>query len=648
MKEKKWERRTFLKTLGMGSLSLQIPALIEMPSRNNAKKERPNILFLFSDDQRYNTIHALNCPEIHTPHMDRLVRSGVAFTRAHIMGGTSGAVCMPSRAMLLTGRTLFHLKNRGATIPEKHIMMPELFKNAGYRTIGIGKWHNGKKAYERCFTHGGAIMFGGMSDHLKVPVYDFDKTGEYPKEKQYMGDKFSSVLFTDEAVRFLEEDDDGKPFLMYVSYTAPHDPRMAPSEFMQMYPPEKITLPENYMPEHPFDNGEMKIRDESLAPWPRTPEIVKEHLGAYYAMITHLDAQVGRLLDALEKSGKADNTIIVFSGDNGLAVGSHGLLGKQNLYEHSVRVPLIISGPGIPKGVKTDSPTYLLDIFPTLCELSDQPVPPTNEGKSLIPVLKNSGTKVRDSVFLAYTKIHRGVRTADNWKLIKYNVKGIQTTQLFDLDKDPHELNNLAKNKDYSARLEELTLLLKKHMRTLDDFCDLDKPNWGLPDETTEKRMVKHLAAGKKITLKNMYSDKYTGGGLNALVDGVRGTSDFRDGSWQGFEFHDLEAVIDLGKIMPVRKVAAGFLEDQGSWIFLPVLVEFSFSSDGKNFHSLQSITNETKSGRFKVIRDFSVEFNNARIRYVRVKAKNVGKCPSWHQGAGNDAWLFTDEIIVE
>ncbi|GAI83201.1 unnamed protein product, partial [marine sediment metagenome] len=178
-------------------------------------------------------------------------------------------------------------------------------------------------------------MFGGMSNHLKVPVYDFDPSGEYPKEKQYTGEKFSSEMFADEAIKFLENDTGDDPFFMYVSFTAPHDPRMAPKEYEEIYPRERIFIPENFMPEHPFDNGEMKIRDEKLAPWPRTEKIVRDHIGAYYAMITHTDAQIGRLVDALEKNGKAENTIIIFAGDNGLAVGQHGLLGKQNLYEHS-------------------------------------------------------------------------------------------------------------------------------------------------------------------------------------------------------------------------------------------------------------------------------------------------------------------------
>ena len=468
-------RRNFLKTFGVGATAIGLQGCL----KSSKSRKKPNILFLFTDDQRFDTISALNCPEIQTPNIDKLVRRGVSFTRAHIMGGTSGAVCMPSRAMLLTGKTLFHLENRGATIPAEHAMLPEILRKSGYQTFGTGKWHNGHQAFARCFTHGGKIMFGGMSDHLKVPVYDFEPTGRYPKENQTIGDKFSSVLFADEAITFLENDVDDDPFFMYVSFTAPHDPRMAPKEFVDMYDPKKITLPENFMPHHPFDNGEMRIRDETLAVWPRTPEIIKEHIAAYFAMITHLDTQIGRILDALEKSGKADNTIIVFAGDNGLAVGQHGLLGKQNLYEHSVRVPLIFCGPGVPRGVQPDALCYLSDIFPTLFDLIDLPIPDTVEGKSLQPIIANRKDKIRDSLFLAYTRLHRAVRTDDNWKLIKYNVGGVVTTQLFNLNEDPYELYNLADDQKCDDKEKQLTNLLKKSMKEFDDFCDLDEPNWG-------------------------------------------------------------------------------------------------------------------------------------------------------------------------
>ncbi len=645
------KRRQFLKALGKGA-AISLVGAAGGWTFSCSKSERdapPNILILLADDQRFDTIGALNNPEIETPYLDRLVKRGITFTRAHIMGGTSGAVCIPSRAMLLTGKTLFHLENRGGTIPEDHVMLPEIFKEAGYRTYGVGKWHNGRKAFARCFTGGGPVFFGGMTDHLQVPIYDFDPEGEYPTEKQKRGDRFSSELFSDAAVRLIKEDPGDRPFFLYVSYTAPHDPRMAPEEFSALYPPAKIPLPPNFLPRHPFDNGEMTVRDEQLAPFPRTAEIIRDHIGAYYAMITHLDAQIGRILEALEESGKADNTIIIFAGDNGLAVGQHGLLGKQNIYDHSVRIPLMISGPEIPVDVRRDSLCYLLDLYPTLCDLVGQPRPEGNEGVSLLPVLKKSGRKIRDSLFLAYTRIHRGVRTDDDWKLIEYNVDGTRRTQLFNLRRDPWEMHNLAEEAVHKDRLEELRFRLSENMREYDDFCDFDKPHWGLPLEIKETVEIKHIAAGRKIANMNGAAPKYAADGIKALVDGLRGTLRFSDGYWVGLEGEDLDVQIDLARMRPVRKVTVGFLENQNSWIFFPLEVEFLLSEDGARYRSLAMFTNPLRKNEFaETTRDFVREAAVTTARWIRIKARGIRICPEWHPGAGKKAWLFVDEVVVE
>jgi arylsulfatase A-like enzyme len=446
---------------------------------------RPNILFLLTDDQRFSTLHALNNGEIHTPNMDRLVRRGVTFTKACIMGGTVGAVCAPSRAMLMTGQSLFHVTDSIVT-PRKgadsaarpFVMFPELLRQNGYRTFGTGKWHNGEALYARCFNGGGSIFFGGMSDHLQVPLTDFDPSGKYPEGARRRGAKFSSELFSDAAVNFLEQYQGDDPFFLYVAYTAPHDPRVAPAKFANLYPWRKMPLPKNFLPRHPFDNGELEIRDEKLGPFPRTPDAVRQSIAGYYAMITEVDEQMGRVLQALESSGRADNTIVVFASDNGLALGQHGLMGKQNLYDHSVRVPLVIGGPGLPRGKRVDSLCYLMDLFPTFCDLTGLKTPPEVEGKSLMPAITGREKRVRDSVFLAYKDFQRAVRTAD-WKLILYNVKGKETTQLFDMRHDALEMRNLAGDPAQASRIRELRALLKKWMAETQDRVDLDKPNWG-------------------------------------------------------------------------------------------------------------------------------------------------------------------------
>ncbi|WP_455383437.1 sulfatase-like hydrolase/transferase [Salinispira pacifica] len=442
-------------------------------------EKKPNILLLFTDDQRFDTIRALNNPHIITPTMDHLVARGTSFTHAHIMGGSCPAVCMPSRAMLHTGRTLFHLDGSGERIPDDHTLLGEWLQEHDYQTFGTGKWHNGPASYARSFSTGGNIFFGGMDDHWNVPACDFRPDGNYPAPRPHpwnpgtgtieMVDKsydrvrrgkHSTELFADTAVDFLGGVDTGKPFFMYVAFMAPHDPRTMPQRFLNMYDPDSIVLPGNFMPAHPFDNGEMDVRDENLAARPRSPAEIRRHIAEYYAMITHLDFEIGRILDALRATGEYDNTIILLAGDNGLAIGRHGLMGKQNLYEHSVRVPLVMCGPGIRPGERRDALCYLLDIFPTLCDYAGLEVPPSVEGLSLRPAIENPGIAVRDHLPLAYGRVQRGVRDA-RYKLIGYVVDGTRRTQLFDLAHDPEELTNLAGR----AELAQVERALRERLR---------------------------------------------------------------------------------------------------------------------------------------------------------------------------------------
>jgi arylsulfatase A-like enzyme len=427
----------------------------------------PNVVFILSDDQRPDTIGALGNKHIQTPHLDRLVQSGFTATHTFCMGSTVGAVCIPSRAMILSGRSLYRATSgtNGAAIPRRAALWPEEFRKAGYETIGIGKWHNDRGSYARCFTTGGPIFFGGMSDHTAVPVQAFDPAGGYGTNRQHLTNVFSSALFADAAIRAIREQTT-RPFLLYLAFTAPHDPRMPPAQFAKAYHPAKMPLPGNYLPEHPFDNGQMKGRDEELLPWPRTEEGVRKELAAYYAMITHMDQHIGRVLTALKDAGKAHNTIVVFTSDHGLALGSHGLLGKQNMYDHSVRAPLIFAGPGIPSGRRSEALCYSYDIFPTLCGLAGLPVPETVEGKSLVPIIEGRSKGVRDVIFGAYRDVQRMVRT-DRWKLIYY--PKIDRTQLFDVKADPDELHDLSGSPNYSRTLAQLRSQLASLQRQFDD-----------------------------------------------------------------------------------------------------------------------------------------------------------------------------------
>ncbi len=462
----------------MKSLNVRLCVPLAALAICSARAEsRPNVLFLFADDQSFTAWGGAGNPHIRTPHLDRLAESGMVFTHAHLMGSTRPAVCMPSRAMLLSGRTLFHLERDGRTIPAAHPTLPETLRQAGYATFGTGKWHNDRASYARSFSHGAKIFFGGMWKHEAFPVYDFDPKGMYDNKDKSIADRHSSVLFTDAAINFLEDYDDSAPFFMYVSYMAPHDPRTSPAPYATMHDPEKLPRWPNFMPVHPFDNGELRIRDELLAPFPRTPEIVARHRADYYGIISHLDAQVGRLLDALARTPHGGNTIVVYTADNGLAVGRHGLMGKQNLYEHSVRVPLILRGPGIHRGKRTEALCYLLDLYPTLADFLGVKVPDSVEGRSLRQAITGD-EPTRPHLFYAYEREQRGLRR-DRFKLLTYLVDGERTTQLFDLDSDPHELKNLADIPEHAELRSELENELARSMKSLDDPCDLALPDWG-------------------------------------------------------------------------------------------------------------------------------------------------------------------------
>ena len=186
-----------------------------------------------------------------------------------------------------------------------------------------------------------------------------------------------------------------------------------PAEYRAHYQLDSIQLPPNFLPEYPFDNGELKIRDEVLAAFPRTKEEIRQHLYDYYAMISHVDKRVGEIVAALKETGLYDNTIIIFAGDNGLAVGQHGLMGKQSVYEHSVRVPLIIKEAGKVSAAprQTDKLCYLIDLFPTLCELTGTPIPDSADGRSLLPVLRQD-KPVRDYLYYGYRFFQRAVSDA--------------------------------------------------------------------------------------------------------------------------------------------------------------------------------------------------------------------------------------------
>ncbi|MCE9553728.1 MAG: sulfatase-like hydrolase/transferase [Planctomycetes bacterium] len=429
-----------------------------------AADPKPNILLFFADDQRADTIAALGNPVIKTPSLDRLCHRGLAFTRAYMQGGFNAATCVPSRAMLLSGQSLFHVDEQLL----RDQTWPAAFGRAGYTTFMTGKWHNGEKSVPASFQNARSVFTGGMTNPLQARLSHL-KDGVLTKPQ--VARQHACAVFADEAIRFLRADHHETPFFCYVPFDAPHDPHIVPDSFPMHYDSAAIPLPTNFLPQHPFDNGEMHIRDEELLPRPRSPQAVRKMLADYYRYVSYLDMQIGRVLDALEASPYAKNTIVVFAADSGCARGSHGLIGKQNLYEYdSIRVPLIVVGPGIPAGKTTEAMCYLYDVLPTLGAMCGVPAPPKSDGLDLSAAWRDPAHAGREDLVFAYKGEQRAVATAQ-WKLIWY--PKVKQTQLFDLKSDPYEIHNLAEQPAFTAKKAEMFALLKKKLAEVGDKAEL-------------------------------------------------------------------------------------------------------------------------------------------------------------------------------
>lgn len=411
-----------------------------------ADPTKPNVVFILADDLRADAIGALGNDIVQTPNLDRLASNAFVFKSAYCLGSNSPAVCQPSRNMILSGNSYFRWKGE-RNAPASGPSFPRSMADAGYETFQVSKRGNIAVDLQRQF-----------------------ETSHYLNDEKERTSGTPGKKVVDLALDWLENRKaNDRPYFMYLAFEAPHDPRIAADPFRKRYAGKKIPLPKNYLPVHPFDNGEMIIRDEQLAPWPRTQTDINRHLLDYYSVITGLDAQIGRLIDELKTRDEFDRTIFVVSSDHGLAIGSHGLMGKQSLYDHSMKSPFFITGPGVPKG-SSDALAYLLDIFPTVMELTGGTAPNNIDGKSLVPIMRNSETAVRNDLFLAYRDVQRAV-ISNGYKLIQY--PKINRTQLFDLLHDPNELNDLSSNSDQTKRVESMMKLLEKRQNDFGDDVPL-------------------------------------------------------------------------------------------------------------------------------------------------------------------------------
>ena len=490
-------------------LMLLALCLLGLPSTNSAAPPKhPNILFILVDDQSPFDLKIYNPKSsLETPNLDRLAREGMVFDGAYHMGAFVGAVCTPSRHMIMSGRTVWHLpiapwaQDRCPPNLEQNTI-PAVFNRAGYDTMRTCKRGNSYEAANKLFTvRRDADKRGGT-----------DETGS-----TWHGQQVLDYLQQREATQ------DRDPFLIYFGFSHPHDTRDGRPELLAKYGatnhadtntlppahPKQPALPANYLPAHPFNNGHADVRDEVAVSgvWKNRDErTIRNELGREFACVENIDIQIGRVLQKLEAMGELENTFIFYTADHGIAIGRHGLQGKQNLYQHTWRVPLIAKGPGIKAGARVEGNIYLLDVLATLCDVAGVPTPESNEGTSFRPVLESKKATVRDVLYGVYsggTKPGMRCVKQGDWKLIKYDGVGgtVRETQLFNLTENPEEFlpqhhatevialtgakptpqqTNLADDPKYTTKLAEMEALLLSEMRRLHDPWRL----WNQPDDS--------------------------------------------------------------------------------------------------------------------------------------------------------------------
>jgi len=461
---KHYSRRNFMKLSGLFTATLALNGCSTPALFTDKPKDKPNVLFIFADDMTFEAIGAFGS-EVHTPNLDRLAKNGVTFTHAYNQGAWHGAVCVASRTMLNTGRFLWNAKGIEKKLGEEKEaghFWSQYMKQAGYDTYYSGKWHVGTKVDDLfdVVSHVRPGMPGptNLPQAYNRPHQDKpDAWSPYDRslEGYWKGGTHWSEVLGDDGVEFIGQAAGKKnPFFMYLAFNAPHDPRQSPKEFVEKYPLDEVEVPENFLPEYPYKDGmgcSKKLRDEKLGPFPRTEYAVKVHRQEYYAIITHMDEQVGRMLDALENQGLDKNTFVFFTADHGLACGHHGLMGKQNMYDHSMRVPLMVMGPGIGHGT-IGSPVYLQDIMPTALELAGADIGPQVQFKSLLGAMRGQGGPY-DAVYGGYMNLQRMV-TDDGYEMILY--PKIKKVRLYNLKKDPEEMTDLADVENYDGIRKKL------------------------------------------------------------------------------------------------------------------------------------------------------------------------------------------------
>jgi len=651
-------RREFLRQLGLTGVAVSVGGLAE-GCLSSGRRGRPNIVLIFMDDMGYGDVGSYGAQGYTTPHLDRLAAEGTRFTDFY----ASQAVCSASRASLLTGCYAERVSILGALSPRSAVglnpeeeTLAEILKARGYATGIFGKWHLGDQVeflpLQQGFDEylglpysndmwpveydGTRLEEGGKSHHPPLPIVDGNETVEFVEDFQDQ-DRLTT-LYTRRAVSFIERHRK-EPFFLYLAHSMPHVPLGVSEKF--------------------------RGRTER---------------GMFGDVIEEIDWSVGQVLETLDRLGLEEDTFVIFTSDNGpwLNFGNHagsaGPLreGKGTAFEGGPRVPAIMRWPGrIPAGSVFPHMAATLDILPTVAAVTGASLPALPiDGVDLMPALDGSGSEdPRTQLLFYYGGELRGVREGKWKRVFEHRTRsyvGVEPGRdglpgpyafptvpaaLYDLEEDIGETIDVsAQYPEVVARLDALAEEARERLgdrlqgRVGSEVRPPGRKSFQRPET------VAHLAAGADVTLRTTPSSLYAGDGGASLTDGVLGTRDHHDGLWLGFLGQDLDATVDLGRPRELRRISLDCLRSQEAWIFYPVWVEVRVSVDRREWQWLGRVdvpgerSDEKASGRFGL----DVPEGTGPARYVRVRARNRGLLPDWHPAAGEYAWLFVDEIVVE
>jgi len=621
-----------------------------------SEPDLPNIIIIFTDDQGYGDLGCYGAEGFETPNIDAMAKEGLLFTDFYV----SQAVCSASRASLMTGSYAERVGIQGALSPwavngldPKTETIAKLLKRHGYTNAVFGKWHLGHRSKYLPLQNGFDEYSGLICSNDMWPVdydgnpLDGERRSYYPPMSFWEGNQPKSKIetledlaqitkkITELSIDFIKRNKNN-PFFLYVPHPMPHQPIAASNEFRG-----------------------------------------KSELGLYGDVIMEIDWSVGEIMKALKANSIDDNTLVIYASDNGPWLnygkwgGSAGPLreGKGTMWEGGARVPCIMRWPETISSERSISNiASTIDIFPTIAEIvGDEIIGYSNDGVSLMPILNgNRNANPRDDLFYYYGEKLIAVRKG-KWKLVfphvyrsyegvapgenlhpgPYN-KGESGLELYDLNTDIGEKNDVARLfPNVVMELEQLGNIARSKLG--------DKLTGEVGSESyaavcgyrPDYVKIQNNALGNDIVLKNVANEKYPGESDFALINGMGGSINYQDPSWQGFEAEDLIATIDLGEIRKINSVEVRFLQSQVSWIFLPRHIEIEHSIDGNEYKLIYENSPNNDFSFDQKIFSYKTSLDELESRYIRVKGFNLNECPDYHPGAGAPCWIFSDEIII-